>query len=226
MENIKHNLKKIIRECLDEMFCEEYIEEMAYPESFNFEEFKKIKSFAGKQKYAKQHLLGKVGAGTSRAVFRVDDEKVIKIALNEKGLAQNSAESEGYKQNYDAIARVFDVDQDDMWIEMEMAKRVSPKRFKELTGFNVEDLTAWLPSIRGIGGYGKVKDLSEFEFAEDLREFVEDYYYPVPGDFVKINTYGEVLRNGVPKIVVVDFGYDNNTAETYKKSYKKAYTWK
>ena len=63
-----------------------YIDEMAYPTSFNMGEFKSIKSYKGKLDYAKQHLLGKLGAGSSRAVFKVDDEKVLKIALNEKGL--------------------------------------------------------------------------------------------------------------------------------------------
>jgi hypothetical protein len=216
-----NSLRKIIKECLDEIFYEGQdfmMDEMAYPTSFNFEEFKNIKSFAGKQKYAKERLLGKVGAGSSRAVFKVDDEKVIKIALNQKGLSQNNAESEDYKQNYDVVAKVFDVDQDDMWVEMELVKKVTPKRFKELTGTNPEDVAYWLAKQRGELTWRDVPDLSENEFAEEMRDFTEDYQYPVPGDFGKLSTYDEVLRNGVPKVVVVDFGFDTGTKELYNKS--------
>lgn len=204
-------VRKIIRECLEEAF----IDEMAYPESFNFEGFRNIKSFAGKIKYAQQHLLGKVGAGSARAVFKIDNEKVIKVALNKKGIAQNSSESEGFKQNYDIIARVFGVDQDDMWIEMELAKKITPKRLKELTGISLDELGTWLAQQRGQKTYRKNINLEENEFAEDVREFAGDYDYPVPGDFNRISSYGEVLRNGVPKVVLVDFGADKDVINTY-----------
>jgi len=212
-------VRKIIRECVEEMFAENkdfHIDEMAYPTSFNFDEFKNIRSFSGKQKYAKERLLGKVGIGSSRAVFKIDDEKVLKVALNDRGISQNSAESEGYKQNYDVLARVFDVDQDDMWIEMEIAKKVSPRRFKELTKTTPEDLVRWLASMRGDRLWGSnAPDLSENEFAIDMQDFISDYQYPVPGDFGRTSSYGEVLRDGVPKIVVVDFGFDENTSSEY-----------
>lgn len=216
-------IRKIIRECIDGMFCESsdyVIDEMAYPTSFNFEEFKNIKSFAGKQRYAKEHLLGKVGAGSSRAVFKIDDEKVLKVALNDRGISQNNAESEGYKQNYDVLARVFDVDYDDMWIEMELAKKIAPKRFMQLTGTNPDEVATWLSNQRGTMKFD-VRDLSENYFATELKEFTDDYQYPVPGDFGRISSYGEVVRDGVPKVVVVDFGFDEGTSSEYEQWRKK-----
>lgn len=203
------------------------IDEMAYPESFNFEEFKNIKSFVGKQKYARQHLLGKVGAGSSRAVFKVDDEKVIKIALNKRGLQQNMVEAEGYKQNYDVVARVFDVDDDDMWVEMELAKKVSASRFKFLVGASPEEVVGWLCKQKGekrCWGDDLI-DLDENEFAIDLQNFVFDYDYPLPGDFKRLSTYGEVVRDGKPTIVVVDFGFDSGTERIYKAGLKKRFAY-
>ena len=220
-------VRKLIRECIDEMVCEGHdfvMDEMAYPASFNFEEFKNIKSFAGKQKYAKERLLRKVGAGSSRAVFKIDDEKVLKVALNNKGLAQNLAESEGYKQNYDALARVFDIDEDDMWIEMELAKRItSEKRFKQLTDTTPNELVQWL-MYRSSNKWAKpIVNLDDNEFYQDMQDFVFDYQYPVPGDFNRLATYGEVLRDGKPKVVVIDFGYDQNTHDIYRDARKKKY---
>jgi len=197
------------------------MDEMACPESFNFEEFKNIRSFAGKQRYAKQHLLGKVGAGSARAVFKIDDEKVIKIALNNKGIAQNISEAEGYKQNYDVVARVFETDENDMWIEMELAKKITLRRFKELTGTSPEEIGRWLASERGEKTWGTVTDLEDNEFAEEMSDFTGDYQYPVPGDFTKISTYGEVLRDGVPKVVVIDFGFDISVKDVYDTARKE-----
>ena len=192
--------------------------EMAYPVEFNMEDFKKLKSFSNKQKYAKEKLLGKLGAGSARAVFKIDDEKVLKVAVNEKGIAQNEQEAEGYKQNYDILARVFDVDKDDMWLEMELAKKVTKSRFKTLTGVSLDDLQAYL-IYRDRGSRFIDKDLiaklDENGFIQDLMSFVGDYDYSIPGDFARASTYGEVLRDGKPKIVVIDFGLSKDVLDTY-----------
>lgn len=202
------------------------IDEMAYPADFDMNHFRSINSFAGRIKYAREMLLGKVGAGTGRAVFRIDDEKVLKVALNAKGVAQNYAESEKYKQEYDIIARVFDVDSEDTWVEMELAKKITLSRFQQLNGVSLNELTKWLGYITGKVFYHPKHDaipadLSENEFAEDLRSFAADYDYPVPGDFGKIDSYGEVLRNGVPTVVLVDFGFSSDTQDVYIASHEK-----
>jgi hypothetical protein len=190
------------------------IDEMAYPVEFDFEEFMQIKSYTGRIKYAQQRLLDKVGAGSGRAVFRIDDEKVMKIALDQVGVAQNEAEGEEYKQNYDVLARVFDVDHEYTWIEMELAKRISPSRFKQLVGVDLDTLMLWLSST--LVRYDKnAPDLGENEFAGNLQSFAGDYQYRVPGDFQKINSYGEVLRDGQPTVVLVDFGFSRASEKLY-----------
>lgn len=201
---------------------EEYLEEMAYPVEFDMNEFKSINSFAGRIRYSKEKLLGRLGSGSGRAVFRIDNEKVLKVALNKKGLAQNSVESEGYKQEYDILARVFDIDNDYTWIEMERAVKVTPTRFKELTGTSIDGLGNWLRSKKGETTYGEVPDLDENEFAGDIQQFVADYDYPVPGDFDRISSYGEVKRDGRAKIIVIDFGLDKGTSDEFYNWKKKA----
>ena len=214
-------IRKFIRQIINESF---EMDEMAYPTSFSFEEFKNLKSFAAKINYAKQHLLGKVGMGSSRAVFRVDDEKVIKIALNKLGVEQNSVESEGYKQDYDVIARVFDIDEKDYtWIEMELAKRISPKRFNELVGVPLETVMQYLKYQRGLSNSFNtdlIGTMDDSDFIDELWRFAQDFDYPVPGDFAKINSYGEVLRDGKPAVVVIDFGFSKGVSSAYS-IYKK-----
>ena len=55
-------------------------------------EFLKIKSFAGKMKFANQYLT-RIGSGSGRIVYDIDGKKVLKLAKNPKGVAQNEMES-------------------------------------------------------------------------------------------------------------------------------------
>lgn len=201
------------------------IDEMAYPADFNFEEFRNIRSFAGRINYAKQKLLGKLGAGSARAVFRIDEEKVLKVALNRNGLVQNEAESDWGAQNYDIVAKVFEYDEENTWLEMELAKKVSPKRFEELTGVMLDELIAWLSYIDGYN-MDVTKEaqnrMRNNEFVTNLTMFAQDYGYPVPGDFAKISSYGEVLRDGIPTIVLLDFGFNSNTHDVYLAARNKS----
>lgn len=210
-------LRKTIREFVEEFLSEEY------PTNFSFEEFDNIKSYNGKLKYANERL-EKLGSGSARVVYKVDNEKVLKIAKNKKGIAQNSVEAEGYLQNYDIVARVFDTDKDDFWVEMEWAKKLSPKRFEQLTGLKIESVTNYLTYKKKYQNYNnkpapEIKDFlqksEENEFIQNLWELIEEYNMIYPGDFTRISSYGEVTRDGKQKVVLVDFGLTSSVYYDY-----------
>lgn len=194
--------------------------EMAYPSSFSFEEFERISSYSGKIRYATQHLR-RISSGSSRVIFKIDDEKVLKVAKNIKGLGQNNTEADWYLQEYDVIAKVFErgdsiKDEGPFWIEMELAKRVPPKRFQELTGLSIQEVQNFLIWFKGVnhpvqGRAPYIEDelknkVSENEWFGSLQSMIMDYDMEYPGDFGRLNSYGEVLRDGKPTIVLVDFG--------------------
>ena len=110
------------------IFCEN-IEEMAYPASFNMEAFKAIPTYAGKIKYCKEKLGRQLGSGSSRMVFPIDNEKVLKLAKNQKGIAQNEAECDWFLQKLDLCAKTYDYDEDYRWIEMQLARKAKPSDF-------------------------------------------------------------------------------------------------
>lgn len=213
---INENLRYIIREMIEDVMSE------YYPESFSFDEFRDIPTYIGKVRYAERNLQ-KIKSGSGRTVYKVDDEKVLKVAKNEKGLAQNREEAEMHKQNNSIIARVFEADVDDYWIEMELAKKLTPNRFKELTGIDIKNLDKYFYYCR-INDKGRYdKEIENFEttyedndFFFNLKEFMFDYDYS-SGDFDRLSTYGEVNRDGKPAVVVVDFGLSNNVYNTYYK---------
>lgn len=202
---MSRKLNFLIKEFVEEILQEDY------PQDFNFETLDNIKSYAGKLKYAHERLQ-RIGSGSARVVYKVDEEKVLKIAKNKKGLAQNSVEAEGYLQNYDIVAKVFETDRDDFWIEMEYAKKLTPTRFREITGIDLKKLWGflWYKKENRITMSGitkeEIDEYEENEFIMNLMQLVFDYQMPIPGDLSRISSYGEVKRDGKPAVVLVDFG--------------------
>lgn len=202
-----------------------YLKE-AYPENFSFEEFNNIRSYNGKLKYANERLK-KLSSGSSRVVYRVDNEKVLKIAKNKKGLAQNETEADWSKDAYDVTAKVFENSPEYFWVEMELAKKLTPTRFKQLTGFSIQDMQTAMRVLRDRMRPTKFlapaklspeqeAELYENEFYLDIERFVADYDMET-GDFGRLNSYGEVIRDGQPKVVLIDFGVTQQTWNDYYK---------
>jgi mRNA-degrading endonuclease RelE of RelBE toxin-antitoxin system len=198
----------------------------AYPENFSFEEFNNIRSYNGKLKYANERLK-KLSSGSSRVVYQVDDEKVLKIAKNKKGLAQNETEADWSKDAYDVTAKVFENSPEYFWVEMEFAKKLTPTRFKQLTGISIQDMQTAMrvlrERMRPIKNLAPLKltpeaeaKLYENEFYLDIERFIADYDMET-GDFGRLNSYGEVIRDRQPKIVLVDFGVTQQTWNDYYK---------
>lgn len=197
-----------------------------YPVSFNKAEFESIRSFQGKLDYAVKHLK-RIASGSARTVFIIDDKKALKIAKNKKGLAQNRVEGDWYLQKYEITAKIFDKDDNNFWLEMELAKKVYPKRFRELTGISIEELKIYLniryPENRSFRSYyenkmdeNRLSQLDNDDFVIDLTSIMGDFNMPI-GDFLRLSSYGEVIRDGKSKIVLVDYGL---TREIYDDFYK------
>lgn len=216
----------------DTILLENLYSEMAYPVSFSFDEFNKITSYSGKLKYANERLQ-KLASGSSRVVYKVDEEKVLKIAKNKKGLAQNSTESDYSLQNYykDTVARVFETSDDNYWVEMELAKKVSPKRFQELVGVSLKDIQDILVALRDanrpsayqnreqvrIKEQEALQKVENNDFLSSLWDMIMNYDMSYPADFGRVSTYGEVIREGKSEIVIIDFGLTRSTFEDFYK---------
>jgi hypothetical protein len=128
-----------MRELIKKLLRENLVGE-DYPSSWDIEEFKNLKSFNARVKYCNEHL-SRISSGSSRIVYKIDDEKVLKLAKNKKGLAQNEVEIEysNYYDISDIVAKVFESDENNLWVEMELAKKVTPNIFKNVVGISFED---------------------------------------------------------------------------------------
>lgn len=192
---------------------------------------KEIGSFKGRQDFLNQTLT-RIGSGSGRIVYDIDGQKVVKLAKNTKGIAQNNEEQSLGNDYYlkNIVSEVFDGDDNGLWIISEKAKKVTEKRIKELTG---------IPSLHLLGIYlsntvnlyngrrvnygldNKVKEFfDENEFAIELVDMAMNYGQSV-GDMNRPSTYGEVLRDGQPTIILTDYGLSEEVYDTHYSPQRK-----
>jgi hypothetical protein len=212
------------------------LEEMAYPVSFNMEEFKSLPSFAARLKYCEERL-PKLGAGTSRRVYKVDNEKCIKLAKNKKGIAQNLEEISLGNDIYagDCFAKVYDYDENGLFVEMELARKAKESDFERLTGLPFDcycDLIirvalTYLPN----NSYTKnwvnkemddtynyvMENIDDYEFISDVVDYMQNYLLKTYGDLQRLSSYGVVTRNGKEQMVIIDYGLSENVFNSYYK---------
>jgi len=204
----------------------------------NYKEFLKqldeIKSFRGRIALADKHFT-RIGSGSGRIVYLIDDDKVLKLARNAKGIAQNDVESDaGMIGRYDdVITKVFDASDKDWWLLAEKAKKITPSRFKELVGFDLDSVRRFMMNYIEQSKGGKpifhmeqelVDEMYEDEFIMELTSFADDYAQSA-GDMGRPSTYGEVIRDGKPTIVLTDYGLTDEVFDTHYAP-KKRQTYK
>ncbi|HNQ20716.1 MAG TPA: hypothetical protein PKI46_06615 [Bacteroidales bacterium] len=200
------------------------LQDMAYPADFDFNTLLALPSYEKRVNYAEEKLQ-RISSGSSRIVYKVDEEKVLKVAKNKKGLSQNIVESDwGIQDMYsNIVAKVFETDEKGIFLEMELAKKVTPNKFKQIFGFTSKDLFYYLYNEFINNSFDMPEELIDKifdnEWVNELVNFAQDFDYPLPGDFGRLSTYGLVNRDGEEKIVVIDFGLTNWVWDTeYAKS--------
>ena len=207
-----------------------YIKEMAYPSTFNIEEFMSLPSFAKRVEYCNKRLKF-LGQGSSRRVYMVDDEKCLKLAKNRKGIAQNEAENDGYLQQLHLCPKIYNYDRNGLWIEAQLARKAKVSDFKRLTGYNWEIMCAWIEytaklySRRSMykGEYEELFTSEEFEdwvYNNDtvfgrINQYMTDFALEAYGDLERLSSWGVILENGVEKLVLVDSGLNNSVGRDY-----------
>jgi hypothetical protein len=210
------------------------LEEMAYPVNFNMEELKNINSFVERVKYCNSRLKY-LGQGSSRRVYMVDDEKCLKMAKNRKGIAQNIEEINLGNDIYagSCFAKVYDYDQNGLFVEMELARKAKESDFERLAGIPFDcycDLIVrtainYLPnncqsrnwvtsSMEDIYNY-VMDNIDDFEFINQVIEYMSNFQVKAYGDLQRLSSYGVVRRNGQEEMVIIDFGLTEDVFNNY-----------
>lgn len=218
------NLRDIIGECVSAV-----ISEMAYPASFNMDEFKRLKTFAKRLEYCKARL-PRIGAGSSRVVFKVDNDKVLKLAKNRKGIAQNLVEINELTDIYSSVIlpEIFDYDEDGLFLECELCRKATEKDFHAIYGVPWGALccVAWKEYLnhnrRGWNPYSEFEpvvqqiwkggDNDTSEFLDNVREYVANHSNNPVYDLTRVANWG-IDFEGYFKLV--DCGLDDDVYRQY-----------
>lgn len=200
----------------------------AADEHFSLEELSAIQSFRGRFNYCTQHLGKHIGKGSSRATFQIDDEKVLKLAWNNKGMGQNITEMQTYTASI--FPNVYDYDENGKWIISEFVLPAKSQDFKHCFGMTFQQFASFISAsgkYRFGGRYWNAMPENEWisylENNEELSEFDEyignygNHSFTPVGDMTRLCNYGLTHRNGEATIVLLDSGLSEDVWNTYYK---------
>jgi hypothetical protein len=132
-----------------------------------------------------------IGRGSGRLVFDLDNGYVVKAARNNKGLAQNKAESQIFsEENSKYLAKIFAVSEDYQFLIMEKGNKVS--------------------SLSVVRKYYNVKYNNELFHIKELRDIIIKYNLLIP-DLYRTDSWG--IINERP--VIIDYGFTREVRRRY-----------
>lgn len=216
---------------------EEVIDEMPLPADWDPSQMRQgATTFKSRLAYALERAK-KLGTGSSRVATVIEYQgrpTVLKIAKNQKGLAQNSVEadilSDGYASQLGILIPIIDYDEQNRepsWIHTEMATKANEKQLCSIIGCDsLSQLVNMAWAITGkkkyLGTYQqyvdylqqKGKNEQEIEtctdYANKLAELNSSFDVEL-GDFARAANWG--IYQGQP--VIVDAGFNSNVLDQY-----------
>lgn len=195
---------------------------------FNVKELSGISSFKGRYKYCIEHLGSPIGRGSGRVVFQIDDYRVLKLALNQKGQAQNEVEitnGNGQGMYSGLFPMILQCDKyDDNWIVSEYVLPAKVSDFPEVVGVTFKEFCQFVKnSYRFNVTNGKLNPAEHEKFIdyldnnEELHEvdmYIADYQIPT-GDLTRISSWGISDRFGDACLVLLDNGLNDEVLNKY-----------
>lgn len=171
------------------------------------------KSFDDRVAIAEEHF-EKLGEGSARTIFKINDKLVLKVAHNDKGIVQNLAEMKPQMQR-PCTNHVVAADVKGKWILVRFTKNITKEEFKKRVGFKFDDFTEslfykfnnesdnWPPPK----AYDEIKKSELFKCIVDL---IADCDLQI-GDIDKPDSWGEL--DG--KIILRDYGLTREVFNEY-----------
>lgn len=222
---------------LEKQGLSEALDEATYPDTFSLEEFNNINSFAGRVRYCKERLKY-LGKGSARIVFQIDDSTVLKLAYNQKGIAQNESDArvkyDYVLSGYNFLPEVYEVDDNYQWIEMQMARRATQKDFKRITGYDWKTFCYWVTDCwnnsvaynnqrryipdeyKMLFKSNKWSDNFDYSIFQEIEDYIGNYVVQGICDLQRISSWGVVAdKDGNERLVLVDNGLDNDVLDNY-----------
>lgn len=172
-----------------------------------------LETFKARVDYAEKNLKH-LSSGSSRVIYVLPGEKeVLKLAKNDRGVAQNKIES---KIECKFINKTTRACSEGCWKISPFLDKVTEKEFEKLSGFNFKEFgDALRYGLKDISGsdVDKPKNFDEISKSEMYKTLVKcaEKYDLMPGDLVRISSWGQVdghptlLDAGLTKEIFEEF---------------------
>jgi len=176
-----------------------------------------LETFESKKKYAEKNL-EHLSSGSSRIVFKLGKDKVLKLASNEKGVAQNKAEA-GVQEDCKYINKTIRRAKNYSWVISPIADKITEREFFDLTGVNFRQFGECIKYNASKNKSNKeepenFEELKDEEVVKQISDIISKYSL-IAGDVARISSWK--VKDGTP--VLVDLGLNESI---YKEYYAKS----
>jgi hypothetical protein len=177
----------------------------------------KLETYSARKQYAEKNLKH-LSSGSSRIVYLTPDKTIVKLAKNDKGIAQNKAEANPEMKSK-FLNKILKHAENYAWIEVEYLDKITGKQFEEMTDVPFSDfdeaIRFGLKDVSENTGLTKPKNfdkVSQSEIYKEMKRLGENYKL-LPGDLARISSWG--TRDGRP--ILIDAGL---TKEVFEEFYE------
>jgi hypothetical protein len=172
------------------------------------------KSFDDRVALGEKHF-EKLGEGSSRTIFRMNEKLVLKIAHNDRGIVQNEAEMKPAMQR-PCTNHVLAADSQSKWVIVRFTENITKADFKKLVGVSFDSFMGGLFYVfnNESRDFNEPKNYDEIKkngLFQQIRELIAECDLQI-GDIDKPDSWGKM--DG--KVVLRDFGL---TREVYDEYY-------
>jgi hypothetical protein len=187
----------------------------------------KMETYTARKNYAEKNLRH-LSSGSSRIVYLTPGKTIVKLAKNDKGVAQNKAEANPEMKSK-FLNKILGHAANYAWIEVEFLDKITGKEFEEMTGIPFGDFDE---AIRfGLKGVSENTDItkpknfdkvSKSEIYKEMKRVGESFKL-MPGDLARISSWGTkdgrpvLIDAGLTAQVFADF-YENDSSSSSSKS--------
>jgi hypothetical protein len=204
---------KTILKLADQFYSLATSEELPEPSknlSTILKNLEQLETYTAKKEYAEKNLKH-LSSGSSRIVYLSPNKTIIKMAKNDKGIAQNKVEANP-KMKSKLINKIISKADDDSWIETHYLDKMSKPEFEKMVGINFDDFgDAISYGLKKVSGNTDVKKPKNFDKIKELEIYKElerlgKEFDLLPGDLERMSSWG--IKDNHP--VIIDAGLSKN----------------
>jgi hypothetical protein len=185
----------------------------AWGDRFSMQKFKSLGSSQEMLEYA-DNFLDRMGQGSARAAYVYSSRFALKVALNDKGTAQNQAEVDVYTnpQTKHVVTGIHGSDPEYRWIISDLVEPMrSAQEFEQLTGIK---WTRYMEYITNAIKHG-TNDPGAPPFVKSVIQTIRSNSLG-RGDLASDDSYEHYGKTPDGRVVILDYGF---TREVFDKHY-------